>query len=139
MKNESEIDGEAKRATIKKAIGRLCFITILVALCLFCTAGTVFWMNGWIFMISYLLVLITLTGVVFHSSPELFQERMGASHKAKQPWDKLIVPILAVVLPFFAVILAGLDHRFGWTHGFGMATIRTSSSAWAFSGSPGCN
>jgi protein-S-isoprenylcysteine O-methyltransferase Ste14 len=116
------MDLKTNHSTAKKALGRLCFITVLVALCLFGTAGTISWINGWIFMIAYVLVLITLTGVVFHSSPELVRERMEASHKAKS-WDRVFVPLLAMVLPLLAVILAGLDHRYGWTHDFGTLAI----------------
>ena len=125
METESQIDGEAKRATVRKAVGRLCVISMVVALCLFGTAGTVSWMNGWIFMIAYLLVLVTLTGLVFRSSPELVRERMDASRNAKS-WDKVIVPILAMVLPLLSVVLAGLDHRFGWTRSFGPAAALTA-------------
>ena len=121
MENETKIDGDAKRSTVKKTVGRLCCITILVALCLFGAAGTILWVSGWVFMVSYFLVLITLTRLVFRSSPELVHERMGASHKAKS-WDKIIVPILAMVLPLLSVVLAGLDHRFSWSHGFGMTS-----------------
>ena len=110
-------------APMKKALGRLGFISTLVGLCLFGTAGTVAWLNGWIFMASYVLVLITLTGLVFHPSPELVEERMSAAPKAKA-WDRVIVPVLAMVLPLLAVVLAGLDHRFGWTQNWGVtATI----------------
>ena len=125
MNNETEINPKTKGSTTKKAIGRLCFITVLVGLCLFGTAGTIFWINGWVFMIAYVLVLITLTGLVFHSSSELVRERMEASHKAKS-WDKVIVPVLAMVLPLLAIILAGFDHRYGWTLDFGTVTILTA-------------
>lgn len=122
MKKESKKNSASTNTTNKKALWRLVFISILVALCLFGTAGTVAWMNGWIFLISYIIVLIALTGLVFHSSPELVQERMTAASKAK-PWDRFIMPILSTVLPLLAVILAGLDHRFRWTHDFGIATM----------------
>lgn len=122
MKNETELKLKDNHSTTKKAIGRLCFITVIVAICLFGTAGTISWLNGWIFMTAYVLVLVTLTGLIFRSSPELVQERMEASHKAKS-WDRAIVPFLAIVLPLLSVILAGLDHRFGWTDDFGTLTV----------------
>lgn len=122
MENETELELKENNSTTKKAIGRLCFITVIVAICLFGTAGTISWLNGWIFMIAYVLVLITLTGLVFRSSPELVKERMEASHKAKS-WDRVIVPVLAIVLPLLSVISAGLDHRFGWTDDLGTMTV----------------
>ncbi len=122
MENGTELQLKSNNSTIKKAIARLCFISLMVALCLFGTAGTISWLNGWIFMIAYMLVLITLTGLIFRSSPELVKERMEASHKAKS-WDRVIVPVLAIILPLLSVILAGLDHRFGWTDDFGILTV----------------
>jgi len=50
----------------------------------------------------------------FHKSPELLAERQSAGRQAKA-WDRVLVPLLAGVLPFLSIILAGLDHRFGWT------------------------
>ncbi|NLD37318.1 MAG: hypothetical protein GX654_10665 [Desulfatiglans sp.] len=64
MENETESELKANNPTTNKAIGRLCFITVIVAICLFGTAGTISWLNGWIFMIAYVLVLITLTGLI---------------------------------------------------------------------------
>ena len=125
MEKETDISKKTNNSTAKKALGRLCLITLIVALCLFGTAGTVSWLNGWIFMIAYVLVLITLTGLVFRSSPELVKERMEASHKAKS-WDRAIVPVLAIILPLLSVILAGLDHRFGWTDDLGTPAIFTA-------------
>lgn len=60
MKNESQIKDTAMRANIKRVIGRLLFISILVVLCLFGAAGTVFWINGWSYMTPYMLMLIVL-------------------------------------------------------------------------------
>lgn len=60
MKNDSEIKDTAMCANIKRVIGRLLFISILVALRLFGAAGTVFWINGWIYMTPYMLTLIVL-------------------------------------------------------------------------------
>lgn len=109
--------------TNKTAVKRLIFITMIIGICLFGSAGTTAWLHGWIFMVSYVLVLMTLTGLVFSASPELVEERMSAASKAKS-WDKVIVPILAMVLPLLSVVLAGLDRRFGWTQqSIGMVTL----------------
>ena len=123
MATESEAIGAGRHAALKTALRRLGIISILVALCLFFPAGTLAWTKGWIFLISYVLVLITLTGLVFQPSPELVRERMRAAPKAKS-WDRILVPMLAMVLPLLAIILTGLDHRLGWTRDMGMiATV----------------
>ena len=37
--------------------------------------------------------------------------------------DRVIVPVVAIVLPLLSVVLAGLDHRYGWTDDFSMPAI----------------
>ncbi len=32
-----------------------------------------------------------------------------------KPWDKVLSPLMAISLTFPLVIIAGLDHRYGWT------------------------
>jgi protein-S-isoprenylcysteine O-methyltransferase Ste14 len=35
-----------------------------------------------------------------------------------KPWDKIMGPLMALSLSFPLVIVAGLDHRYGWTPSF---------------------
>ncbi len=117
MIEKNEPKTESSKVNQKKAFTRLALITIIIFLCLFGSAGTLSWWNGWLFMASYILVLLTLTGFVLNKNPDLVAERMNAAGKAK-PWDRIIVPVLALVLPLLSVVLAGLDHRFAWTAPF---------------------
>jgi len=125
IENGKKENGLDKTQTKRKALIRMIFITIMIALCLFLSAGTIAWWNGWVFLGSYVLVLLTLTGLVFRSSPELVKERMNAAPKAKS-WDKVIVPFLAMILPLLAVIVSGLDHRFGWTTSIKLTAMITA-------------
>jgi len=122
MNNENSENTVKVSTANRRIFGRLVFFTVLITICLFGSAGTIEWLNGWVFLLSYIFVLLTLTGVVFKSSPELVEERMSAAPKAKS-WDKIIVPILALVLPIIEVILAGLDKRFGWTKSITVAAM----------------
>ncbi len=116
------MEDSKKDVAVKAAFGRMMVITLLVGLCLFGSAGTLAWVGAWIFMGCYVLVLVTLSGLIFRTSPELVAERMNAGANAKS-WDRVIVPILAMALPLLEVILAGLDHRFGWTRGIGVGAM----------------
>ncbi len=97
----------------RKAVAQLIGFSLVTAACLFGSAGTLGWWNGWAFMGVGTLVAV-LTVSFFRKSPELLAERMSAAKQAK-PWDRVLVPLLAGVLPFLSIVLAGLDHRFGWT------------------------
>lgn len=32
-----------------------------------------------------------------------------------KPWDKILAPLMAISVSFPLVIVAGLDHHFGWS------------------------
>ena len=36
-------------------------------------------------------------------------------HPGTKAWDRYLVPLIALVLPLVQLVVAGLDHRFGWT------------------------
>ncbi len=39
-----------------------------------------------------------------------------------KPWDKILAPLMALSVGFPMVIVAGLDHRFGWSQPFPLWT-----------------
>jgi protein-S-isoprenylcysteine O-methyltransferase Ste14 len=47
-------------------------------------------------------------------NPTLLRERTAVAGNTKR-WDRLLMPITVVVLPLVALVVAGLDTRFGWT------------------------
>ena len=48
--------------------------------------------------------------------PGFARERATASAmQDTKGWDKWIVPLIALWLPFLAVLVAGLDKRLGWS------------------------
>ena len=48
-------------------------------------------------------------------APDLLVER-GRMQPGTKIWDKAIVPVIAVVLPFVIWMVAALDARYGWSH-----------------------
>jgi protein-S-isoprenylcysteine O-methyltransferase Ste14 len=110
------------KAIYAKAARRVAGFTVATAACLFAPAGTLRWWNAWLFMGVGLVLVSTLTGIVFSKSPELVEERMTAGTKAKE-WDKVLFALLAVILPFALNVLAGLDYRFGWTNSLGLGAV----------------
>jgi protein-S-isoprenylcysteine O-methyltransferase Ste14 len=60
--------------------------------------------------------------------------------KSAKAWDKVLAPLMALSLSFPLVIVAGLDHRFGWTpvfplwlimSGFLLISLGYAFAAWA--------
>ncbi len=53
---------------------------------------------------------------ILGKNPDLITERIEALKRDNiEPWDRVFVPVLGVLLPTAAVLLAGLDRRFGWS------------------------
>src|SRR5579872_1251449 len=68
---------------------------------------------------AWLLLIIFLTGQVvafrqMRIQPDLLVERSKVQPGTKH-WDKLLVALLALVVPLLTWIVAAVDHRFGWT------------------------
>ena len=94
-------------ALIKYIMGLL-----LVGALLFLPAGTFKYTNGWLFIGLLFVPMLILGAVLFVKSPELLQKRLDA--KEKESTQKGVVALSALL--FIAVfVVAGLDHRFGWT------------------------
>ncbi len=79
---------------------------------IFIPAGTVYYLNGWIF-ISLLFVPMFFLGIVlFIKAPELLQKRLES--KEKENTQKGVVAISGLLF-LIGFIVAGLDFRYGWS------------------------
>ena len=121
-----------------KAIIRAIITCGVVSGLLFTTAGTLRWWNGWLFVLAYSALVVSLTGF-FSRSPELVNERMTAGKRAKT-WDRWLFALIAAVLPLLGTVLAGLDRRLAWTGqlpvpivilAFGVMVASSTLTAWA--------
>ena len=85
---------------------------VMVALLLFPAAGGLDYMNGWLFIALLFVPMFLLGLVLFLKAPELLKKRLN--NREKESAQKGVV--LAALLVFVgAFVLAGLDHRFGWS------------------------
>ena len=84
---------------------------ILVGLFLFLPAGTIRYLNGWLFM-GILFIPMFVAGIVMMiKNPELLCKRLNA--KEKQNEQSLVIKLSGLMF-ITGFILAGLDFRFGW-------------------------
>ncbi len=86
---------------------------VLVGALLFWPAGSFSYTGGWIFIALLFIPMIFLGAVLLIKSPELLEKRL--STKEKENTQKGVVA-LSGLLFFVGFIVAGLDHRFGWSH-----------------------
>lgn len=85
---------------------------IAVGALLFLPAGTLWWLNGWVFM-GILFIPMFCAGIVMMlKNPELLKKRLNA--KEKQTEQQLVVKLSGLMF-IAGFIAAGLDFRFRWT------------------------
>lgn len=88
------------------------FIPLILLVC----AGDISWWQAWAFFVLFFLAGIGGRILAEKRHPGILKERVNME-KAKnaKPWDKVLAPLMAISLSFPLVIVAGLDHRYGWT------------------------
>lgn len=117
-------------------------VYILIPLILFLCAGDLGWWQAWLY--SLLLVTAGIGGHVWAEQrhPGLTAERQSVEgFRNAKAWDKILAPLMAVSIGFPVVIVAGLDHRYGWSSefplrlnisGFIIISLGYVFAAWAF-------
>ncbi len=102
------------RYAIREALG-----LVVMAVALFWSAGTLDWWPGWAALAVMAGWTLATAVVIVTSNPQLLAERLGPRKGAK-PWDTLLMSMLGL-LQLSRYIVAGLDHRGGWSLGISPA------------------
>ena len=85
---------------------------VLVGLLLFLPAGTLAYSNAWLFIGLLFIPMLILGIVLLARSPELLEKRLGMREKENTQKGAVALSGLLFVGGF---VIAGLDHRFGWS------------------------
>jgi protein-S-isoprenylcysteine O-methyltransferase Ste14 len=88
------------------------FIPVVLLVC----GGDLDWWQAWGY--SLLIVAAGLGGRIWaeRRHPGLMAERQNVEKaQSAKAWDKALAPLMALSVSFPLVIVAGLDHRFGWS------------------------
>lgn len=113
------------------------FIPLILLVC----GGDLGWWQAWLY--SLLIFAMGIGGRIWAEQrhPGLLAERQSIENiKSAKPWDKVLAPLMALSLVFPMVIVAGLDHRFGWSPvfplwliviGFILITLGYAFAAWS--------
>jgi len=120
---------------------RLVVVYLLIPLILFVCGGDLGWWQAWLY--SMLILAVGLGGRVWAEQrhPGLTAERQDVEKvQSAKAWDKVLAPLMALSVSFPMVIVAGLDHRFGWSLlfplwlivlGFLLISLGYAFAAWA--------
>lgn len=93
------------------AIKLLCGL-LLVGLLLFLPAGTLDYANGWLLIGLLFVPMLIAGGILLCKSPDFLKKRLDA--KEKQATQKGVVALSGLMF-VAGFVVAGLDHRFGWS------------------------
>ena len=84
---------------------------IIISLLIFIPAGTIKYLNGWIFM-GILFIPMLIAGIIMMiKNPELLKSRLDAKEKQKEQGLLIKISGLMFIAGF---IVSGLDFRFNW-------------------------
>ena len=120
---------------------RLVALYLFLPLILFFCAGDVLWWQAWLY--GLLLFSSGIGGRLWaeRRHPGLLAERSRSLEADNvKEWDKILAPLMAITISFPLVIVAGLDHRLGWSDPFGtsinlfgvvMVALGYAVSVWA--------
>ncbi len=115
MQSRTADSGEVQPVTPREWLGEI-VIYLSIALILLACGGDILWWQAWVY--SVLIFAAGVGGRVWaeRRHPGLMAERIGSMKASDvKAWDKVLAPLMALSLSFPVVIVAGLDHRFGWS------------------------
>jgi protein-S-isoprenylcysteine O-methyltransferase Ste14 len=78
------------------------------------TAGRWLWLGGLLYTLFFVGSMAAQFVLLALRNPTLLRERTAMAGNAKH-WDRVLMPLTVVVFPLVALVVAGLDTRFGWT------------------------
>lgn len=88
----------------------------LIGAALFISAGTVRWVQGWVFFGLFFIFFIGVSLWLFGANPSLAEERMRLGGSNQQEWDRILFPIM-FISPLAWLVLSSLDAvRYQWSH-----------------------
>ncbi len=88
-------------------------LTVIQAVLLFVSAGSLSWSAGWWYIGLYVVMLFLASFIMIPHRKEVVEERSKGTVGAKS-WDLWITRLLAIPT-LGLLILAGLDQRWNWT------------------------
>jgi protein-S-isoprenylcysteine O-methyltransferase Ste14 len=103
-----------KNLTFKAYVG-LGQLSAVLAFCLFLSAGSFNYWQGWIFLAAFFIPSLAITLYFLKADPQLIQGRLRAGPTAEKQVIQKVIQGLAGLFFILPLIIGGLDDRFGWS------------------------
>ena len=105
----------APRFSVRAVLSFL-VIVILLPLVLFLAAWRFDWVVAWAYVIIHIAITLISRVLIWRANPDLLAERgRYADSGVAQGWDRLLLPLTAILGPLLVWIVAGLDERLSWS------------------------
>jgi len=136
------VDQKAVQTSSPRQWIGLIAVYLSMPLILFVCGGDFGWWQAWVY--TLLIVAIGVGGRILgeRRHPGLTAERQNVEKiQDAKAWDKVLAPLMALSIVFPLMIVAGLDHRFGWSPvfplwlivlGIFLIALGYAFSSWAF-------
>jgi len=123
MSSKTESQRAVQTGALRQWI-RVVVMYLFIGLTLLVCGGDLGWWQAWIY--SLIIVVAGIGGRIWaeHRHPGLTAERQNIEKiQNAKTWDKVLAPLMALSVGFPMVIVAGLDHRYGWSPEFSLWLI----------------
>jgi protein-S-isoprenylcysteine O-methyltransferase Ste14 len=108
--------GDSPKINVRLVVVRLGTLVLLSMVLLFGAAGTLNWLMGWAYLLFMLGFSLLSRLHLLRSYPDLAAERAASMGKENvEPWDRRLMPFVAIWGPMLVLLIAGLDRRNGWS------------------------
>lgn len=99
----------------RKAWEGITFFVVALALLLFVPAGTLWYWQGWIYLLVFSLSVISITLYLMKHDQELLQRRLKAGSMAETKKSQKLIQFVARIAFIALFVGSALDYRFYWS------------------------
>ena len=139
-------DQERAQTSMPVLLTRLLVAYVIMLMALWVPASDLGWWQAWAYTLVFLMTGVGGRIWADRRHPGLLAERQSLEKlQAAKPWDRVLAPLTAVSISLPLFIVAGLDHRHGWSPvfptwlnilGLMLVTIGYAFSVWALVENP---
>jgi protein-S-isoprenylcysteine O-methyltransferase Ste14 len=108
--------GSAPATTTRKAGFGLAQLVVVIGLLLFLPAGTLRFVEGWIFLAVFFGASLAITVYLAKIDPALLERRTQAGPAAEKERSQKIIQGFASIAFVSTIVVPALDHRCHWSH-----------------------
>lgn len=79
------------------------------------SAGTARWLSAWIYLTGRFALDLLSSHLLHRNAPEIAVERSRGAFQKEQTIPDRVVLTIMMIINFFAMLVAGMDKRLGWS------------------------